>query len=107
MGWNSSSPYEQGQRRSSGGSGYGSPSPRVGGQSSWSYGGGGGYDEQWSNQQSPWRRQSGELTLCVLYHSLSLPLPVLGTWVIQQDKYPPSMPLLICSMIATCAILCA
>ena len=91
MGWNSSSPYEQGHRRSSGGSGYGSPSPRGGGQSSWSYGGGGGYDEQWSNQQSPWRTQSGELTFCVLYHthtlslSLSLPLPVLGILVIQHD----------------------
>ena len=30
MGWNSSSPYEQRRRRSSGGSGYGSPSPRGG-----------------------------------------------------------------------------
>ena len=59
MGRNSSSPYEQGQRRSrssGGASGYaGSPG---GGQSSWSYSG--GYDEQWSGQQSPWRRQSGE-----------------------------------------------
>ena len=32
-----------------------------GGQSSWSYSG--GYDEQWSGQQSPWRRQSGELII--------------------------------------------
>ena len=64
MGWNSSSPYEQGLRRSrvrssGGASGYaGSPG---GGQSSWSYSG--GYDEQWSGQQSPWRRQSGELII--------------------------------------------
>ena len=62
MGWNLSSPYEQGQRRSrssGGASGYaGSPG---GGQSSWSYSG--GYDEQWSGQQSPWRRQSGELII--------------------------------------------
>ena len=62
MGWNSSSPYEQGQRRSrssGGASGY-AASP-GGGQSSWSYSG--GYDEQWSGQQSPWRRQSGELII--------------------------------------------
>ena len=78
MGWNSSSPYELGQRRSAGGSGYGSPSPHGGDQSSWSYdGGGGGYDEQWQNQQSPWRRLSGELTFCVLSitHSLCLSTP--------------------------------
>ena len=92
MGWNSSSPYEQGQRRSSGGSGYGSPSPRGGDQSSWSYGGSGGYDEQWSNQQSPWRRQSGELTFSsvdplspFLSFSFSLSLPVLGTVDMQHD----------------------
>ena len=56
------SPYEQGQRRSrlsGGASGY-TASP-GGGQSSWSYSG--GYDEQWSGQQSPWRRQSGELII--------------------------------------------
>ena len=49
----------------------------VGGdQSSWSYGGSGGYDEQWLNQQSPWRRQSGELTFPLYPISLSL-LPLL------------------------------
>ena len=69
MGWNSWSPCEQGQRRSSGGSGYGSPSPRGGGQSLWSFGG--GYDEQWLNQQSPWRRQRGELSFCVISLSAS------------------------------------
>ena len=64
MGWNSLSPYEQGQRRSSGGSGYAaatagspSPGPHGGDQSSWSYGAHDGYDEQWSNQQFPWRTQ--------------------------------------------------
>ena len=77
MGWNSSSPYEQGQRRSSGSSAYaaaavGSPSPHGGDQSSWSYDAHDGYDEQWSNQQSPWRTQSGELIFCVPPHSLSL-----------------------------------
>ena len=81
MGWNSLSPYEQEQRRSSGSSGYAaaaagspSPGPHGGDQSSWSYGGNGGYDEQWSNQQSPWRKQSGELIFCVppsLFLSLS------------------------------------
>ncbi len=51
--------------------GYGSPS-LGGGQSSWSYGG--GYDEQWSNQQTSWRRQSGELTSFLPPRSLSLSL---------------------------------
>ena len=75
LGWNSSSPYEQRagyaeRQRSDGGAYAWSPSP-GGGQSSHSFN---GYDQQWSSQQSPWRRQSGELVKqCV---DPLLPLPV-------------------------------